>query len=422
MSVEMKDSGIAWIGEIPKHWETVKLGDLYSQRKEKVSDKDFPPLSVTMQGILPQLETAAKTDDGDNRKLVRIGDFAINSRSDRRGSCGISSYDGSVSLINTVLVPRNEMNPVFYNWLFHTSLFADEYYKWGHGIVDDLWTTKWQEMKNISVVAPNLEEQSRIANYLDKKCAEIDELITLQEQMIAQLTTYKQAVITETVTKGLDPNVKMKDSGVEWIGEIPEHWEMSRVGIHHNIILGKMLCNTPSDDSYTLESYYCAANVHFDGVDDTELKKMWFSPKEKTLYKVNENDLLVVEGGAGAGGCAIVTNIKEPIYVQNSIMIVRPKTGNVTYLKYLLESLVKKGYIDIVCNKATIPHFTKDKLSNVPYPVISLSEQQNIANYLDKKCKEIDELISVKKDKIEKLKAYKKSVIYEYVTGKKQVN
>ena len=88
MSVEMKDSGIAWIGEIPKHWETVKLGDLYSQRKEKVSDKDFPPLSVTMQGILPQLETAAKTDDGDNRKLVRIGDFAINSRSDRRGSCG----------------------------------------------------------------------------------------------------------------------------------------------------------------------------------------------------------------------------------------------------------------------------------------------------------------------------------------------
>ena len=182
-----------------------------------------------------------------------------------------------------------------------------------------------------------------------------------------------------------------------------------------------MLCNTPSDDSYTLESYYCAANVHFDGVDDTELKKMWFSPKEKTLYKVNENDLLVVEGGAGAGGCAIVTNIKEPIYVQNSIMIVRPKIGNVTYLKYLLESLVKKGYIDIVCNKATIPHFTKDKLSNVPYPVISLSEQQNIANYLDKKCKEIDELISVKKDKIEKLKAYKKSVIYEYVTGKKQV-
>ena len=326
---------------------------------------------------------------------------------------------GIITSAYIVLRPKFDGETSYFNYLLKTLDYQKIFHGMGVGI---RLTLKFKELRSMLIPVPTtVEEQSHIANFLDKKCAEIDDLIALQEQMIAQLTTYKQAVITETVTKGLDPNVKMKDSGVEWIGEIPEHWEMSRVGIHHNIILGKMLCNTPSDDSYTLESYYCAANVHFDGVDDTELKKMWFSPKEKTLYKVNENDLLVVEGGAGAGGCAIVTNIKEPIYVQNSIMIVRPKTGNVTYLKYLLESLVKKGYIDIVCNKATIPHFTKDKLSNVPYPVISLSEQQNIANYLDKKCKEIDELISVKKDKIEKLKAYKKSVIYEYVTGKKQV-
>ena len=159
---EYKDSGITWIGRIPQDWNTTKLGSLYTQRNEKVSDKDYAPLSVTMQGILPQLETAAKTDDGDNRKLVKKGDFAINSRSDRRGSCGISPYDGSVSLINTILKPRGEMNPNFYNWLFHTSPFADEFYKWGHGIVDDLWTTRWQEMKNISVVIPSLEEQQKI--------------------------------------------------------------------------------------------------------------------------------------------------------------------------------------------------------------------------------------------------------------------
>ena len=164
---EYKDSGITWIGRIPQDWNTTKLGSLYTQRNEKVSDKDYAPLSVTMQGILPQLETAAKTDDGDNRKLVKKGDFAINSRSDRRGSCGISPYDGSVSLINTILKPRGEMNPNFYNWLFHTSPFADEFYKWGHGIVDDLWTTRWQEMKNISFVLPTLCEQQKIANYLD---------------------------------------------------------------------------------------------------------------------------------------------------------------------------------------------------------------------------------------------------------------
>ncbi len=138
---EMKDSGYEWLGNIPISWNLTKIGHLYRVRNQKVSDKDFPPLSVTMKGILPQLETAAKTNDGDNRKLVRKGDFAINSRSDRRGSCGISSLDGSVSLINTVLMPLNAMNPKYYNWLFHTVQFADEYYKCGHGIVDDLWTT-----------------------------------------------------------------------------------------------------------------------------------------------------------------------------------------------------------------------------------------------------------------------------------------
>ena len=115
---EMKDSGADWIGKIPATWDISKIGTLYTQRNEKVSDKDYPPLSVTMKGILPQLATAAKTDDGDNRKLVRVGDFAINSRSDRRGSCGISPYDGSVSLINTILIPRKKMHPGYYDWLF----------------------------------------------------------------------------------------------------------------------------------------------------------------------------------------------------------------------------------------------------------------------------------------------------------------
>ena len=173
----MRYSGAEWLGNIPADWKVSKIGTLYTLRNEKVSDKDYPPLSVTMRGILPQLETAAKTDNGDNRKLVRVGDFAINSRSDRRGSCGISPFDGSVSLINTVLTPRENMHPGYYNWLFHTTLFADEFYKWGHGIVDDLWTTRWSEMKRILVTVPAYDEQSTIAAYLDNQCAKIDEII-----------------------------------------------------------------------------------------------------------------------------------------------------------------------------------------------------------------------------------------------------
>ena len=199
-NVEMKDSGIEWIGEIPHDWKDSKIGQLYSERKEKVSDRDYEPLSVTMQGIVPQLSTAAKSDAHDDRKLVRKGDFAINSRSDRRGSCGISDYDGSVSLINTILKPRESMNPEYYNWLFHTTMFADEFYKWGHGIVDDLWTTNWSEMKSICIPTPPLFEQHRIASYLDSKCAEIDSLIKSKEKLIEELTAYRKSLIYEYVT------------------------------------------------------------------------------------------------------------------------------------------------------------------------------------------------------------------------------
>ena len=199
-SAPMKDSGIPWVGNIPKHWKVGRIGGLYELRNQKVSDKDFMPLSVTMKGILPQLETAAKTNDGDNRKLVRMGDFAINSRSDRRGSCGISDYDGSVSLINTILKPRNRMNAKYYNWLFHTPMFADEFYKWGHGIVDDLWTTNWSEMKRIFIPLPPLDEQQEIADYLDNKCAEIEQIIADKKSQIETLDGYKKSLIYEYVT------------------------------------------------------------------------------------------------------------------------------------------------------------------------------------------------------------------------------
>lgn len=199
-SAPMKDSGIPWVGKTPEYWKVGRIGGLYELRNQKVSDKDFMPLSVTMKGILPQLETAAKTNDGDNRKLVRMGDFAINSRSDRRGSCGISDYDGSVSLINTILKPRNRMNAKYYNWLFHTPMFADEFYKWGHGIVDDLWTTNWSEMKRISIPLPPLDEQQEIADYLDNKCAEIEQTIADKKTQIETLDGYKKSLIYEYVT------------------------------------------------------------------------------------------------------------------------------------------------------------------------------------------------------------------------------
>ena len=215
---------------------------------------------------------------------------------------------------------------------------------------------------------------------------------------------------------------KMKPSGIPWIGDIPEGWRVSRVKLHYELILGKMLCSTPSNDANIRLPYVCAANVHFDGVTLGNLKEMWFSDLEVNQYEIREGDLLVVEGGAGAGGAAICPEFEGHIGIQNSILLVRNRhCRDNRYLRYLLETLVKDGYVDFVCNKATIPHFTKEKLGNVPLPIPLLAEQKAIADYLDEKCAAIDAMVAEKEALIADLEAYKKSLIFEVVTGKREV-
>lgn len=274
---------------------------------------------------------------------------------------------------------------------------------------------------NYQIAVPQPDEQKRIAKFLDKKCAEIDAVLEKTRPSIEEYKKLKQAIITQAVTKGVRGERPMKESGIDWADVIPEEIEISRLGLHYDIILGKMLCSAQVDDSYTLEPYYCAADVHFEGISDSERKMMWFSPVEKELYLVQRYDLLVVEGGAGAGGCAVVTDEETPTYIQNSIMIVRAKhSGDCRYVRYWLECLVRQGYIDVVCNKATIPHFTKDKLAAVPYFVFSEQERNEISDYLDEQCRNINSQVEKKECLLHELESYKKSLIYEYVTGKKE--
>ena len=185
---KLKDSGVEWIGEIPEHWEVSTISKVFSQRNMKVSDFDFSPLSVTKHGIVPQLESAAKSDDHSNRKLVKKGDFVVNSRSDRKMSSGVSEFDGSVSLINLVMIPRGEkLNGKFVGYLLKNYGFAEEFYRWGTGIVADLWSTNWERGKRIQLPIPPISEQQRIAKFLDEKTALIDDIITDTKQTIAEL-------------------------------------------------------------------------------------------------------------------------------------------------------------------------------------------------------------------------------------------
>lgn len=406
-----KDSGFEWIGIIPSEWGLSRIGQVYRLRNTKVSDTDYPPLSVTNKGIVPQLDTAAKTNAHDDRKLVKKGDFAINSRSDRRGSCGISDYDGSVSLINTILAPLNEMNPGYYDWLFHTVQFGDEFYKFGHGIVDDLWTTGWQEMKKITIPTPPLSEQKRIADFLDAKCAEIDALTADIQAQIDTLEQYKRSVITETVTKGLNPNAEMKDSGVQWIGNMPAHWDV----IRGKYILRYMQKPVREDDGVIT----CFRDGEVTLRSNRREDGFTMSDKEIGYQGIDVGDLVVhgMDGFAGSIGISDSRGKASPV------LNVLETDQNKRYIMYYLRSM---AYSDVFLALATGIRVRScdlrwNKLAELSYPVPPLNEQNAIVKHIDSVLSKADAVIADKKAQLATLDEYKKSLIFEYVTGKKEV-
>lgn len=417
---EMKDSGADWIGKIPATWDISKIGTLYTQRNERVSDRDYPPLSVTMKGILPQLATAAKTDDGDNRKLVRVGDFAINSRSDRRGSCGISPYDGSVSLINTILIPRKKMHPGYYDWLFHTTLFADEFYKWGHGIVDDLWTTRWQEMKRILVPVPPYETQSTIAAYLDTQCAKIDEIIAQAKASIENYKQWKASIIYEAVTKGLDPNVEMKDSGITWIGKIPAHWDYQKVFRCFNVIGSGTTPKSLDDDYYSGEiPWLQSGDINGWYVEETSKHITTEALNTFSALKIYEAPFIAV---AMYGASIANTSIVSLDACTNQACCVLSEPAEKIEFEYIFYAiLASKEELLLSARGGTQPNISQEIIRQLKLPIPPPKEQQRIITYLHKKVTEIDHLIGEKQSLIDDLESYKKSLIYEVVTGKRRV-
>lgn len=421
---EMKDSGIEWIGEIPADWELSKIGAVYEERNEKVSDVDFQPLSITKQGVVPQLETAAKTNDGENRKLIRKNDFVINSRSDRRGSCGISEYDGSCSLINTVLKPRRNMCNAYYSFVFRSERFADEFYRWGNGIVDDLWSTKWSNMKRIYIPAPSLQEQRCIADYLDRKCSQIDAIIARQQEVIEKLKAYKLSVITEAVTKGLNPDVPMKDSGVEWIGEIPEHWKMVRL----KFLLSHIIDCPHETPIYSADGDYLVIRTA-----DQDLGKL---RTDEDMYRLDEgeyqnrirrmplekDDIVYGREGERWGLACLVPESNKYCLGQRMLQFrCKRELFLPRFAMWALNSkfVYLQGAVDTI--GSTSPHVNISTVRNFLIPVLPISEQQEIAEYIDKKMSQLDKEIEHRENLICKLNEYKKSLIYEVVTGKQEV-
>jgi type I restriction enzyme, S subunit len=415
-----KRSGVVWLGHVPKHWEIRRLGTCFCERREKGSDKEFPPLSVTMNGIVPQLGTAAKTDDGDNRKRVRAGDFVINSRSDRRGSSGISTLDGSVSLINTVLIPKSCLNHTFVHYLLRSEPFQKEFYRYGKGIVADLWSTNYSEMRNIMLALPSLTEQSSIAKFLSREVGKIDELIAAQLRLIDLLKEKQQALISRAVTKGLNPDAPVRGSGIEYLGKVPTHWVVAPLGYRYRVQLGKMLDSSRITGKH-LRPYLRVFDVQWGSINIDDLPRMDFDKEDRTKFRLQEDDLLVNEGGSYPGRSAIWTAPIEECYYQKALHRMRPfrpAEDSTHFLFYLMFWAANRGVFIAGGNETTIEHLPAEKLRKYRFAFPPFSEQVSISSFLRAEVSKLDCLSAEAARAIGLLQERRVALISAAVTGK----
>jgi len=407
-----KETPALWLNSIPDHWESHKIRELFVERSEKVSDKDYSPLSVSKAGVVPQIATVAKTNNGDNRKLVRKGDFVINSRSDRRGSSGISNYDGSVSLINIVLKPRSFVNGRYMHYLLKSHYFIEEFYRNGRGIVADLWTTRYTEMKSIYLPVPSIEEQDQIVRFLDWKLAKINKLIQAKKKQIALLNEQRQVIIHNAVTKGVDPNVMMKDSGIEWIGQVPSHWKIYR---NKNIFTLRKETVGESSKDYTLLS------LTTNGITprDIESGKGKFPSDFSTYQKVYSGDFVFCLFDIDETPRTVGLSSYEGM-ITGAYTVMNPKNADSLFIYYYYLSLDNK--------KALKPLYTglrkvinTDVFLRSKIALPDINEQKQIVNYIENKINSINKAMYVIHSEISLLTEYRIRLISDVVTGKVDV-
>lgn len=409
MERQYKDSGIEWIGKIPETWEVDIAKHAFKQRREKGNDVECQLLAATQKnGMYPQhllegvVKVAADTDLN-MFKTVHKNDYVISLRS-FQGGFEMSDYEGVCSPAYQVFYATRRTANQYYKYLFKSDAFIQEINSLTVGIREGK-NILYDDFALLPIPIPTVDDQQHIADYLDEKCGEIDSLISLQEQMIENLKAYKQSVITEAVTKGLDPNAKLVPSGIDWIGEIPEGWKVCKLKNQYTLLNGRAY----SDSELLQEGKYRILRVGNLFSSD----KWYYSDMELEDNKYcEENDLLY---GWSASIGPLIWKGEKVIYHYH-IWKVLFYDNDLRFSYYLLDALTHAKKRDM--HGSAMQHLTKTNMDNSWIPLISKEVQHSIAAYLDEKCADIDRLITLKQQKIESLKDYKKSVIYEAVTGK----
>jgi hypothetical protein len=416
---EMKDSGISWVGEIPKEWTIMPLYCFYSERKNKnIFGAENNLLSLSYGKVIRKdinTSEGLQPSNYNGYNIVEAGDIIIRPtdlQNDKRSlRTGLSKERGIITSAYIALKPKNGINSRFYHYLLHTYDILKVFYNMGNGVRQGL---NYDEFAKLMVYSPSDTEQQRIAEFLDRECGKIDGLKADIQAQIDTLEQYKRSIITEAVTHGLNPSAPMKDSGIPWVGEIPAKWAVLPIycvygerkrknvfGTEQNLLslsYGKVIRKDINTNGGLLPSNYNGYNI------------------------IEKNDIIIRPTDLQNDRTSLRTGlVKEHGIITSAYIALKPKNRvSSKFYHYLLHSYdVKKVFYNMGNGVRQGLNYGEFAKLMVYYP--PLDEQQEIADYLDNKCAEIEQIIADKKTQIETLDGYKKSLIYEYVTGKKEV-
>lgn len=435
MCREMKDSGIAWIGDIPSEWKVLRLrfiGETKSglaNKKPQDFGHGYPFISyknvynnMVLDSSYPDLVNSTELDRQNYNVLKGDAFFTGSSETiEELGYASMCLEDIPNATYNGFVIRFRPYNFDYYNPEYMKYCFRSDVAR-GYLVQNDNSITRanlsQKTLKGMPIVIPEINEQQNIANYLDKKVSQVDDIISKQESLIAKYKDYKQSLITETVTKGLNKNVPMKDSGIAWIGEIPSHWEIKAI---------KYLCScnddslTNSEDENTIINYVDISSVTFEsGIVNYE-QLLFKNAPSRARRVTQEGDIIISTVRTYLKAIAIIPGDKKYI-VSTGFAVIRAKDILNRYLDYFVKSEYFVNLVSLYSKGISYPAIDSFDLMNIRILEPSTEEQKEIADFLDKKCNAINSAIAKKEKLIEKLESYKKSLIYECVTGKREVN
>lgn len=424
---EMKDSGIEWIGEIPKDWKIIKGKYVLEYLQKPVKDDDgvitcFRDGEVTLRSNRRE-DGFTLSDKEIGYQGIDVGDLVVHGMDGFAGAIGISDSRGKASPVLNVFNSKYSKRYLMY--YLRSMAFSNVFIALASGIRVRSCDLSWNKLANLPYPTTSYEEQTEIVRYIDSQCSEIDATAEDIQKEISLLEDYKKSVITEAVTKGLNPDAEMKDSGIEWIGQIPKHWKVVRLEFL-SWVRARLGWKGLKADEYVDEGYPFLSAFN---IQDSKIKwePLNFITKERfdesPEIMVACGDVLLLKDGAGVGKCARIDSLPKGDSTVNSSLAVITCFDNLNYryLYYSFNSSFFSNLINLKLNGMGVPHLTQEELRKFIVLLPCVKEQQQIADFLDAKCSEIDAIIADKKRQRGILADYKKSLIYEYVTGKKEV-